>query len=72
MRCDIHSFDRIAQEHQQLSVGDLVRMGPGWLRLLPGAASQCADRARPDWRRPTTAAPARDRRSRLLQRDLRL
>lgn len=28
VRCDIHSLDRIEQEHQQLSVGDLVRMGP--------------------------------------------
>jgi hypothetical protein len=27
-RCNIHSVDRIVREHQQLSVGDLVRMGP--------------------------------------------
>lgn len=27
-RCDIHSVDRIVTEHQQLDVGDLVRMGP--------------------------------------------
>jgi len=26
--CHIHSLDRIAEEHQQLSVGDLIRMGP--------------------------------------------
>jgi len=27
-RCNIHSVDRIVREHQQLSIGDLVRMGP--------------------------------------------
>jgi hypothetical protein len=27
-RCHIHSADRILREHQELSVGDLVRMGP--------------------------------------------
>ena len=27
-RCDIHSADRILPEHQDLAVGDLVRMGP--------------------------------------------
>jgi hypothetical protein len=26
--CDIHSADRILPEHQQIAVGDLVRMGP--------------------------------------------
>jgi|SRR5450631_1080687 len=28
VRCDIHSLDRIAEEHQHLGAGDLVRMGP--------------------------------------------
>ena len=28
VRCDIHSRDRIVEEHQHLGVGDLVRMGP--------------------------------------------
>jgi hypothetical protein len=28
VRCNIHSLDRVVDEHQQLSVGDLVRMGP--------------------------------------------
>jgi hypothetical protein len=28
VRCNIHSLDRISQEHQQLGVGDLVRLGP--------------------------------------------
>jgi hypothetical protein len=28
VRCNIHSLDRIADEYQHLSVGDLVRMGP--------------------------------------------
>lgn len=42
--CDIHSADRVLEEHQQLGVGDLIRLGPAGYpcfrvdRLEPGAA----------------------------------
>jgi hypothetical protein len=45
MRCDMRSFDRIAQEHQQLSVGD--QLSPDGTGMASPASGRSVSVRRP-------------------------
>jgi len=56
-RCNIHSVDRIVGEHQQLSVGDLVRAERHPLYPAPGSGARASLRRRTGGRPPREASP---------------